>query len=109
MDIGYRGRLRCSPGVCAAVPLYLAGPGIPKIWLQACNTRANMAIPSPTDAERVALKRIASVRVGLVFPLLASLAAILIAMRFDNGVASILLSAFAALTTLGLVGYASFG
>jgi hypothetical protein len=64
---------------------------------------------TPTDAERVALKRIASLRKGLAFSIFPSLMFILLATQLRNDVAAIALASSAVLVLLGLLLYASIG
>jgi rRNA maturation endonuclease Nob1 len=67
-----------------------------------------MAIASATDAEKTALKRIASLRKGLLAAILICLTVILLSQQIRSESAAIALAAAALFVMLSLVAYISF-
>jgi hypothetical protein len=63
---------------------------------------------APTASERSALKRIASLRTGMVVALLASLCVLALSRLYPGEVAGLILNGAAVLTLLGLLVYTSF-
>src|SRR5690606_33588501 len=67
-----------------------------------------MAIASATDAELVALRRIAKVRAWLPLPLFGSLGFLLLAMMGSDSMGTIVVAGGVMITMLSLVLYVSF-
>jgi hypothetical protein len=68
----------------------------------------SMTTASATDAERTALKRIASLRTGLLAPIFVCMAVILLSTQIHSEAAAIVLAGAALLVMLSLVVYISF-
>ena len=81
---------------------------VESVW-KTGSTEVNMAIASPTDAERVALKRIASLRAGLFLPLFVGLGEILLATQIRNELFALIAGGSGGLIVVGLGVYVSFG
>ncbi len=67
-----------------------------------------MPTATPTDTERAALKRIASLRTGLVVPVFVCFLGLLISTQASSDLPALILAGASVLLLVGLVVYASF-